>query len=151
MTNDNVFVCYARMYVSIKHIFGTSERKICCHMKRLMQSTEIRNSFVIIQLTVMPEELDLPNLETLLLWSNSLTEVPSGLKLKLPSLKYLSLSINQLTVMPELDFLPNLEELHLRGNPSISKIPDSLCDQEPYINIYADKGTCANSKPLCCG
>jgi len=98
------------------------------------------------QLSVMPELH--PNLQHLSLSSNSITEIPYDLKL--PRLKWLYLEDNQLTVMPELVLVRNLERLFLRGNPSISKIPDSFCEKKPNIRIRADPGTCANSKVGCC-
>jgi len=72
--------------------------------------------------------------------------------LDMPNLVELYLESNSFTAgdLSGLNNLPNLQFLILHGNP-ISKIPDSLCDQEqPNIDIYADQETCANSKDDCC-
>ena len=91
---------------------------------------ELRN------IKVIPENLYLPNLKTLILDHNRIKRIPDTLRL--PNLERLSLNRNFIRDLPNLN-LPNLTELSLADN-YIQRIPDNLI-LPPKLKLLDLRGT----------
>lgn len=100
------------------------------------------------RLSSLPESIgDLQSLEILEFGSNSLSSLPESIG-NLQNLGYLDLKDNQLASLPEsMGNLQNLYTLILSGNPSLTRLPESivnLTEEELEINII---GTGIKSLP----
>ena len=80
-------------------------------------------------ITVIPENLHLPNLKTLMLRDNQIRTIPESLNL--PNLRELYLSGNKITKIPQNLYLPKLHSLYLDNN-QIRTIPQNL-DNMPKL------------------